>query len=187
MELARRILREKDSEDVTGTHKSARTRHAVAAVDPPQPAQAQLQSIKAIKGDGTYLVVLSNRSRCVSLTKRSHSWSIDGGAAMLISLLPLTTRLGRAYSNSGGRAAQDPTVVEICGRRAKQHQALLEGNKGRRWYPTAHSCCCGRMAGPEWTTMTASAPCQQMVPVATLVTSRDQALLHRPGEQGAAY
>ena len=131
MALARRILQEGNSQEVT--HQGACSRRIKAAVDPRQLAQTQLLSIKAVKEDGTYLVVLNNRSRCVSLAREA-ILSINGGAAMLTAF---------ACTNAPGTSLQprrssrpDPAVVEVCGRRAKQHQALLEGNTRRRWYPT---------------------------------------------------
>jgi integrase len=129
MELAHRILQGEDEMEEEGKHKHARTPRVAADA---QPARPRLQSIKAVKEDGTYLVELSNRSRCVSLTKKAII-STNEGAAMLI-----------AFSSTHGAEAEVQTrpsrkehaVVEVCGRRAKQHQALLEGNTCRRWYPT---------------------------------------------------
>ena len=123
MELACGILQ---GEEAQHKHKHARTPRAAAAAVPSQPSGPQLQSINAFKEDGTYLVELSNRSRCVSLTKEAII-SIKGGEAMLAAF---SEQLGADTASQPRRSnRKEHAVVEVCGRRTKQHQALLEGQR----------------------------------------------------------
>ena len=131
-ELARRILREKNRQDVT--QEGARSRRVDVAVDPPHHPPTRLHSIKAVKEDGTYLVLLNNRSRCVSLTKEAIV-SLDGCAAMLTAFS--RSRAAETSLPPRRSSRSETTVVEVCARRAKRHQALLRGSTSRRWYSTA--------------------------------------------------
>jgi hypothetical protein len=127
--LAHRILQgddDEEEEDDEEKHQHAGSPRAA------QPATPRLRSIKAVKEDGTYLVELSNRSRCASLTKEAVI-STEGGKAMFTAFLN-TLGAGTALQSRSSR--KEHAVLEICGRRGKQHRALLEGNTCRRWYPT---------------------------------------------------
>jgi hypothetical protein len=130
-EVAHRILHDSDNDKEDEKHQQASISR-IATGDVPQPARPRLLSIKAVKEDGTYLVHTSNRSRCVSLTKETII-STKGGKAMLTAFLS-TLRAEAAVQTRSIR--KEHAVVEVSGRRAKQHQALLEGNQSRRWYPT---------------------------------------------------
>ena len=92
--------------------------------------RTRLLSIKALKEDDTYLVQLSNRSRCVSWSKEKIV-SVKGGAAIL-----------SAFQTASGTEAtvqvrpEERTVLEVNGRRGNKHKALLQGNTCLRWYVT---------------------------------------------------
>ena len=118
-EAARHILHGQGNEKRDGRHHQNPVRAA------PQPA---VRSIRAVKEDGTYLVQLSDRSRCVSQTKEAII-AAPGGKAMLAAFHTAPVQK-KARAN-------DRVVVEVCGRRGKQHQALLEGNTARLWFSTS--------------------------------------------------
>ena len=118
-EAARHILHGQGNEKRDGRHHQNPVRAA------PQPA---VRSIRAVKEDGTYLVQLSDRSRCVSQTKEAIV-AAPGGKAMLAAFHTVPVQK-KARAN-------DRVVVQVCGRRGKQHQALLEGNTTRLWFSTS--------------------------------------------------
>ena len=126
--LARRVLEAGDV-NAAEAEEQGRARDRI-----PPVAQPQLQSIKGVKEDGTYLVELSHRSRCVSLTKEAIT-AIKGGVAMLAAF----SRTHQANTALVPRRSSrlEHRVVEVYGQRGKRHQALLEGNTSRRWYSTA--------------------------------------------------
>ena len=120
-EAARRFLHGQGDETHDGRHHQNPVRAA---------PRSAVQAIRAVKEDGSYLVQMSDRSRCVSQTKEAIV-AAPGGKAMLAAFHAVhepVQKKARAY---------DRVVVEVSGRRGKQHQALLEGNTTRLWFSTS--------------------------------------------------